>query len=136
MYKFLTIIGLLMVPAIASAAPIIYECNYNGRGEKGWISDRAYYLIDEEMAFGSVYDGVVMIANDDKPLSIPIEVRKGKVYVLKYNLRLPARGNREIKVIYRVRLDAAKLKTSIRVWAGESDLADVGGGTCKVAKRK
>jgi hypothetical protein len=134
--KTLLVIGFLLAASGARAEPVVYECNYDGNGAKGWISKRAYYFIDEAKARARVYDGAVAIANDKKAIEIPLEIRKGKVYNLKYNLNLPARGNYEIKVRYRVRLDAVKLRASIKVWAGESDVADLGGASCKITKLK
>ncbi len=134
MKKILILISFLTIASTASAEPILYECNYNGKGTKGWIMERAFYAIDEVTVRARVFDAAVAHANNDKAKAAQLEIRKGNVYVLKYHLKLPARGNREIGVGYRVRLDATRLRASITVQPGNSDIPDVGTAKCRLAK--
>jgi hypothetical protein len=103
---------------------------------QGWIMKQAFYGIDSTRSIAVVSDAAVSHANNGEPKTVPYKAKKGEVYILKYNLRLPARGNQELDVGYRVRLDTKRLKASISVQAGESDVLDVGSAKCKVSKRK
>ena len=148
MLKIAVTACLCFAPVAALAKPVTYECQVNGKFGRGWISDKARYLIDEEAGTATAYDGLIQFM-DKKPRKVALKKRTLGGYVLTWRvvdapairyMRGPgstSRDGEETKAHpeYRVVLDGGNETATVRVHVELHPMQFLRGkGRCKVSR--
>ncbi|MDU9007062.1 hypothetical protein [Sedimentitalea todarodis] len=116
-----------------NAETIVYECEYNHRDRGGWFSRHASFAVSWSEHQAVIVDAAVLHANRGKPVSVPVEVRKNGVYIIRWALNLPTSSSYEVDAQYRVRLDPRTLRVSANVNVND-DMDHIGAGKCTANK--
>jgi len=85
MLKIAVATCLFLAPISALAKPVTYECQVNGKFGRGWISEKARYVIDEEAGTATAYDGLIQFMNK-KPRKVALKKRTLRGYVLTWQV--------------------------------------------------
>lgn len=149
MLKIAVTACLCFAPVAALAKPVTYECLLNGSNARGWVSETARYVVDEEAGTATAYDGLIHF-RDKKPRKVSLSQKPDGRYILTWKVKdAPAvwklRGpgsnyywpGREItdSPTYRVVLtengEVTKIKVSVQL---ESKSRVRARGRCKVSR--
>lgn len=124
---------LLFCASMLSAETIVYKCEYKNRGSSGWIMKHASYAVNKSARMALIADNAVLHANRGKPITVPVEIRKNGVYIIRWEVNLPTTANHDVDAQYRVRLNPGTLRVSTSVNVAD-DMNHNGAGKCKAKK--
>jgi len=146
--NMLKVIGaacLCLMPVVATAKPVIWECVYS-KDSTGWVGKDARYLIDAATGTATVLDGVIMSVHN-KPLAVKYRRKAGGEHVMSWKVSgVPGRKTRTVEGTLRMEtegklnpkywatLDPENQTVSVRVRVGNATSTYWGKGRCRQKK--
>ena len=128
-HLFLLVFAALWVAPHAFAKPVTFFCEIKAHSRGGWIPASAVYAMDPGTGAIIASDKYIQYARK-KAISAQVDRFGPDAFWFRYTLKLPAKGNKNLKATYTIRLNTRSLRMTIRASVGD-DGSHRGSGTCK-----